>query len=242
MEQWVKGDDTGLPIPAHMEALRAGGEAFLTTAFRGSGALSADNAVTRITRFEECPGGSTGRKVFLSVAYKKSAPELLEDLFVKFSRDFDDPIRDRNRDQLEPEVRFAAISRHPAFPITVPACLFGDYHQQSGTGILITERIAFGTGDIEPHHDKCLDYELPDALAHYRAVVTANARLAGAHKSGHLGADIDARFPFDAAAAMASDPIRYGARQLRNRIARIASLAAEFPRLRPLRRRSSLGP
>lgn len=230
---WVTGDDTGLAIPAHMQALREGGAAFLTTAFRASGVLGADNAVARVTRFEECPGGSTGRKVFLSVVYENTAPGLLEDLFVKFSRDFDDPIRDRGKDQLEPEVRFAAISRHPAFPITVPVCLFGDYHAESGTGILITERIAFGTGSIEPHHDKCLDHELPDALAHYRAVVTANARLAGAHKSGHLGTDLDARFPYDAAAAAASDPIRYDAQQLRNRIARIAAFAEEFPRLLP---------
>ena len=230
---WVTGDDTGLLIPAHMDALREGGTEFLTNAFRAGGVLGADNAVARLTRFEECPGGSTGRKVFLSVAYEKPSPSLLEDLFVKFSRDFDDPIRDRGKDQLAPEVRFAAISRHPAFPIRVPACLFGDYHAASGTGILITERIAFGTGSIEPHHDKCLDYQLSDALTHYRAVVTANARLAGAHKSGHLGTDIDARFPYDAAAAAASDPIRYDARQLRNRIARIAAFAAEFPRLLP---------
>jgi hypothetical protein len=233
MQPWVTGNDTGLPIPAHMQALREGGAEFLTTAFRASGVLGADNAVARITCFEECPGGSTGRKVFLSVAYEKPSPSLLEDLFVKFSRDFDDPIRDRGKDQLEPEVRFAAISRHPEFPITVPACLFGDYHAASGTGILITERIAFGTGGIEPHHDKCLDYELPDAPAHYRAVITANASLAGAHKSGHLGAGLDARFPYDAAAAAASDPILYDARQLRNRIARIAAFAEEFPRLLP---------
>jgi len=233
MEHWVHGDGTGLSIPAHMDALRDGGETFLTAAFRSSGVLGADNAVARITQFEECPGGSTGRKVFLSVAYEKPSPSLPETLFVKFSRDFDDPIRDRGRDQLESEVRFAAISRHPAFPITVPACLFGDYHHASGTGILITERIGFGTGGIEPHHDKCLDYELPDALAHYRAVITANASLAGAHKSGHLGENLDLLFPFDATAAAASDPIRYDARQLRNRIARIAAFAEEFPRLLP---------
>lgn len=230
---WVKGDDTGLLIPAHMQALREGGVAFLNRAFRAAGTLGTDNAVTRITRFEECPGGSTGRKVFLSVSYEKPNPGLHEELFVKFSRDFDDAIRDRGRDQLAPEVRFAAISRHPAFPITVPACLFGDYNYKSGTGILITERIAFGKGAIEPHHDKCLDYELPDVQAHYRAVVAANARLAGAHKSGHLGAGLNAQFPFDAAAAAASDAIRYDARQLRNRIARIAAFAAEFPRLLP---------
>ncbi|HYP62678.1 MAG TPA: hypothetical protein VEQ16_02255, partial [Acidocella sp.] len=129
--------------------------------------------------------------------------------------------------------RFAAISRQSNFPITVPACLFGDYHAESQTGLLITETIEFGENGIEPHHDKCLDYELPDALGHYRAVITANARLAGEHRAGHLGTNLDKFFPFDAAAAAASDPIRYDARQLRNRAARIGTFAAEFPKLLP---------
>jgi hypothetical protein len=230
---WAKGDDTGLLFPAHQAALTEGAAAFLTQAFHAAGTLPADNAVARVTELRECPGGSTGRKAFLSVAYEKPGQGLLERLFVKFSRDFDNPIRDRNRDQLEPEVRFAAISRHPAFPITVPACLFGDYHHESGTGILITERIAFGTDGIAPHQEKCLDYELPDALAHYRAVITANARLAAAHQSGHLGADLDMTFPYDPAAAAASDPIRYDARQIRNRLSRLAGFAEEFPNLLP---------
>lgn len=230
---WVKGDYFNLPIPAHMQALREGGVAFLNRAMHAAGTLAPDNAVARITNFAECPGGSTGKKVFLSVAYEKPSAGLHEDLFVKFSRDFGDKIRDRGRDQMAPEVRLAQLSRHPAFPITVPACLFGDYHHASGTGILITERIAFGTGAIEPHHEKCLDYKLPGALAHYRAVLTANARLAGAHKSGRLGAGLDAIFPFDAAAVAASDPIRYDARQLCNRIARIAAFGAQFPLLLP---------
>ena len=71
---WVKGDDTGLLIPAHMQALREGGVAFLNRAFRAAGTLGTDNAVTRITRFEECPGGSTGRKVFLSRRLRKTGP------------------------------------------------------------------------------------------------------------------------------------------------------------------------
>lgn len=231
--EWVTGDATGLAFPAHMEALRQGGVEFLTAAFRAAGTLETDNAVARITALSECPGGSTGRKAFLAVEYERPGQGLEQNLFVKFSRDFGDAIRDRNRDQLEPEVRFAAISHHPGFPITVPHCLFGDYHQESGTGILITERIAFGVGGIEPHHDKCLDYELPDVLAHYRAVVAANARLAGAHKSGHLGDDLDTLFPYDAAAAALSDPIRYDARQIRNRLSRLAAFAEEFPRLFP---------
>ena len=120
---WVAGDTLGLSIPAHPEALRAGGEAFLTEAFRAAGTLAPDNRVSRITRFEKCPGGSTGTKLLLSLAYERPEPGLHEDLFVKFSRDFDDPIRDRAAAQMELEVRFAALSRAPGFPIAVPpAC------------------------------------------------------------------------------------------------------------------------
>ncbi len=232
-EAWVRGDTSGLDIPADIEALRDGGEAFLTRAFRSTGALAADNAVARITRFEECPGGSTGRKLFLSVAYAWPAPGLPTELFVKFSRDFDDPIRDRGRDQLEPEVRLAALSRAPGFPVAVPARLFGDYHAASSTGVLITERIAFGEGAVERHYDKCLDYEMREPLEHYRALVTAVAGLAGAHKAGRLAGDVDRLFPFDAAAAIASDPIRYDARQLLNRVSRFSDFAARYPRLVP---------
>jgi hypothetical protein len=45
-DHWVTGDHFGLPIPADPAALRAGGAAFLTRAFRVSGALTAGNAVT----------------------------------------------------------------------------------------------------------------------------------------------------------------------------------------------------
>lgn len=66
-DHWVTGDHFGLPIPADPAALRAGGAAFLTRAFRVSGALTAGNVVTGITRFQEVPGGSTGRKLRLRV-------------------------------------------------------------------------------------------------------------------------------------------------------------------------------
>jgi hypothetical protein len=95
------------------------------------------------------------------------------DLFVKFSRDLDNPIRDRGRTQMEPEVRFASLSRVPGFPIAVPHMQFGDYHRRSGTGILITERICHGDKGIERNYHKCLDYEMPEPLDHYRALLTA---------------------------------------------------------------------
>ena len=65
--------------------------------------------------FDEVPGGSTGRKVLLTVEYDKPC-RTHTDLFVKFSRDFDNPIRDRGKTQMEPEVRFASLSRATGFP------------------------------------------------------------------------------------------------------------------------------
>ena len=136
--------------------------------------------------------------MFLSVEYAQSEPGLHTDLFVKFSRDFSDAFRDRRRHELEAEVRLAALSRLPAFPINVPAAYFADFNHESGTGLLITQRIAFGSGGIEPLRPKCMDHELDDPLAYYRATVTALARLAAAHKSGRLSPQVEALFPFDA--------------------------------------------
>lgn len=234
----VCGDATGLAIPATDAALRAGGVDFLTDAFRAFGALPADNRVARITRFEACPGGSTGQKLFLSIEYAGLDPALHTELFVKFSRDLDDPLRDRGRWEMESEAAFAALSRLPGFPIAVPVVYFADYHAETGTGIIISERIAFGCGGIEPHHLKCMDHTLDDALAHYRAILKALARLAAAHRSGRLPAEMTARFAFDPEIAAASDPIRRDAGQLREQVAAYARFAADSPQLLPANIRS----
>jgi hypothetical protein len=65
----------------------------------------------------------------LSVEYATAAPHLPQDLFVKFSRDFDDPGRDAGRFQMDFEVCLALLSRAVDFPIAVPTCLFADYHR-----------------------------------------------------------------------------------------------------------------
>lgn len=232
-ESWVTGDALGLRLPAHAVALREGGASFLTGAFRAAGTLAADNRVTRITQFEECPGGSTGRKLLLAVEYEKPAAGLHRELFVKFSRDFDDPIRDRGRSQMELEIRFARLSRASGFPIAVPACYFADYHAASGTGLLITQRIGFGRDGIERHYDKCRDEELPEPLAHYRALLTAVARLAGTHKAGRLPAGVSEQFPFDPSKLTVGERASYSAKQLQNRVARYAELALAYPALLP---------
>lgn len=230
---WVKGDNLGLDIPAHGEALRAGGTRFLTQAFRAAGAIGEDNRVSRIRLLKECPGGSTGRKLLLTVNYKTPSPDLPTKLFVKFSRDFDDPIRDRAKNQLEAEVRLGLLSRTPSFPIKAPACLFADYNHETGTGLLITERVPFGKNGVEPPHEKCLDYLIADPLAHYRVIVAALARLSGSHKAGKLDACVETYFPFDAEAEIKADPIRYDARQIGNRIARYGEFAAQYPQYLP---------
>jgi hypothetical protein len=231
---FVRGDATGLMIPAHGEALRAGGEDFLTRAFQAFGALAPDDRVARITRMELCPGGSTGQKFFLSVEYATPRPELHTELFVKFSRDFADQVRDdRGKHEMDGEIRLAALSRRAAFPVEVPGAYFADQHAESHTGVLITEAIAFGEGGLEPHHPKCLDHEMAEPIAHYRAIVKRLAWIAAAHRSGALAADIDALFPFDPEAAAARNRISYDAAQLRERVAQFADFAERCPQLFP---------
>ncbi len=233
MIDWIDGDLLGLAFPAHGKALREGGVYFLTRAFRATGAIAADNSVTRITQLEDCGGGSTGRKLLLSVAFDTAADSLDGAMFVKFSRDFDDDIRDRARYQMEAEVKFGLLSRQQGFPIAVPGCYFADFHRESGTGILITARVPFGMDGVEPQHEKCLDYDIADPLAHYRAIVRALARLAGAHQAGGLGDAVDRYFPFDADALVLRPRTPYTAGQIADRISRYADFAAQYPRLLP---------
>jgi hypothetical protein len=230
---FVRGDATGLTIPAHPEALRTAGEAFLTDAFHRFGSLSRDNRVVRITRMDSFDGGNSGHKVLLSVEYAHSNPRLHNDLFVKFSRDFTDAFRDRRRHELEAEVRLATLSRVPAFPVQVPVAYFADFHGESGTGLLVTQRIAFGSDGIEPLRQKCMDHELADPLAYYRATVTALARLIAAHKSGVLSPEIETSFPLDTEAGIAEFPIPWNEAQLSERVTRYTEFAAQCPQLLP---------
>ena len=237
-DRWVTGDHFGLAIPADPAALRAGGTAFLTRAFRASGALTDGNVVTRINRSQEVPGGSTGRKLLLSVEYQEPNANTHTDLFVKFSRDSRDPIRDRGKTQMQSEVLFASLSRAPGFPITVPAAHFTDYHRDTGTGIPISERIHFDANGVEPAHHKCLDYEMPEPLDHYHALLTAQARLIGYHRSGRLPPEQAEQFPVDLQAAQVGERVPLRADKLDRRLSRLAEFAETSPGLLPANVRS----
>lgn len=232
LDSAIIGDDTAVELPVDPAALRAAGPGFLTSAFHAYGTLFPDNAVTRITACTEVRGGSTGRKALLSVEYARPEPALPTDLFAKFSRDLDDPLRDVGRTQMQPEVRFAELGRRPDFPITVPATVFADYHAGTGTGILITERIRFGQDRIEPQHHKCLDYEMPDAIGHYRTLVTSLARLAGWHRGG-AAADVIDRFPVDLQAATVGERPPLRSDRLARQLSRLTEFADTHPGLLP---------
>jgi len=113
----------------------------------------------------------------------------------------------------------------------VPRCYFADYCPDVPSGLLITECIPYGVAPVEPHYDKCVDYDLADALPHYRALTRAMAGLAGAHKSGHLGADIDREFPFAPDVQKAGSAIPYTPETLAEKLAVLRCFADEAPNL-----------
>lgn len=235
---WQQGDLLGHDFPVHLEALREAGPAFLTNAFRSTGVLGADNSVAAITALEPFAGGSTGRKAILSVTYERAGPALPENLFVKFSRDLDDELRDRGKRQMESEVRFGLLSQIPDFPVAVPGCLFGEYHLESGSGILISEKISFGTDGVEPLHLKACDHALDEPRAHYDALISALARLAGSERAGRFPEEAMAHFtprPMSPKRSRRPGPIP---EQARDRVARYADFAARVPQILPASIRS----
>lgn len=139
---------------------------------------------------------------------------------------------------MESEVRFAALSRSPGFPIPVPTTLFADYERESGTGILITERITYGCNGIERHYAKCTDYAMPQPVEHYRALVTALATLAGAHKAGRLPEPVTAAFPVDLTAASVGEPPPLTPERIERQLERYRQFATAYPSLLPANVRS----
>jgi hypothetical protein len=229
----VTGAQTGVFFPTSFDNLLDQGPEFLTRAFRATGAIGADNEVTAITASKEFFGGGMGRKLLLSLEYARDEPGLQGNLFVKFPREFGDPLRELFGPLMEPEVRFALLSMRPDFPITVPKCYFADYDPATISGLLITERIAYGASGIEPCPEKCMDYQLADPLPYYRALTLEMARLAGAHKAGRLGDDLPNRFPFDPRVIDPGSRILFTAEVLQQKLETLRAFVAKAPQLFP---------
>ncbi|MFT4047024.1 MAG: hypothetical protein QM661_10060 [Solimonas sp.] len=231
--RWVTGEIFGLQIPADAGSLLAAGTGFLTQAFQASGALAADNRVSHVVRAEEFHGGGTGRKLLLTVRYQTPGPGLPDELFIKFSRNFDNELWDRARFLMISEANFAVLSRAPDFPVAVPRCLFADIDPLSGTGLIVSERIGYGRDGVEPLYPKCMDYHVPEPLAHYQVILRDLARLSGAHRAGRLPADFDRKFPYRREQASALFAIHTPQDKIVQRATRMFDFIARYPRLFP---------
>ena len=231
-EVWVTGDNFGLSVPADPEALLAGGAEFLTTAFRAAGVLGENNRVTAIVNSEEFFDGGSGKKLKLTVSYERPDTDLPERLFVKFSRHFDNALWDSAKHMMVSEVNFALLSRSPDFPVMVPRFMFADVESTSETGLIITELIPYGEGNVEPPHPKCMDYLLDDPVEYYRAIFSSLGRLSGAHRAGKLSAEFDELFP-DAEQGSAQFRARASHEQLVMWANRMFDFIERYPKLFP---------
>jgi hypothetical protein len=227
----VTGEIFGLEIPADAGTLVCDGTDFLTKAFHTSGALAANNRVSRIVEVEEFLGGGTGKKLLLTVAYELPGPDLPERLFIKFSRNFDSELWDRARFMMISEANFAVLSRSPDFPVAVPACLFADIESQSSTGLIITECITYGRYGVEALYPKCMDYTVPEPVEHYKAILKGLAKLSGTHRGGGLSPDFDKKFPYDRKQASAVFAIRTPEEKLIQRANRMFDFVERYPKL-----------
>ena len=230
-KRWVAGEIFGLGIPADAQTLVCAGADFLTKAFHTSGALAADNRVSRIVAAEEFLGGGTGKKLLLTVTYELPQPHLPERLFIKFSRNFANELWDRARFMMISEANFAVLSRSPDFPVAVPACLFADVEPESGTGLIITECITYGRNGVEALYPKCMDYTVPEPVEHYKAILKGLAQLSGTHRGGRLSPGFDEKFPYNRKQASAVFAMRAPQEKLIQRANRMFDFVERYPKL-----------
>jgi hypothetical protein len=192
--KWVCGDATGRDFPSSPQVLHEHGRQFLAEILQAADWLSAEHAPIDIQHCNLVDAGSTGQKCVIQVSDRTGAN--LPPLFCKFSRATYNQHRDAARIQMASEVRLALLSRHPAFPITVPRVVFADYEERSGTGVLITEAVDFSAPGIQAPFEKYRDDAIDTPVKYYQAVLDAIGTLAGTHQSGALGVSLDQDFPF----------------------------------------------
>src|SRR3546814_13977955 len=65
------------------------------------------------------------------------------------------------------------------------------------SGLIISECIPYGRNGVEPLYPKCMDYQVPEQVSHYKAILRGLAKLSGTHRAGRLAPDFDRKFPYD---------------------------------------------
>lgn len=197
----------GLRIPYTLEMIQRYGAEFLTKAFHAAATLPRNNSVTKLT-VTPFVGGSMSLKCFLTVEYANPDPNLHTELFVKYPFAAGTPHEQKERwvsrfvmNNDGPEIDFARILSSGA-PIKCPKYYFGDLCIETGTALLITEKLPlpgpsddFGPFELEAIPYKSVDYLLDEPEQYYDAMTRNIACLAGWGKSGRLGRDIEKVFP-----------------------------------------------
>ena len=170
----------GLRFPFTLDMIEAGGAGWLTQALHAAGTLGADNAVTTMT-VTPFVAGSMSLKCFLDVTYahRFEGDGLHTSLFVKY------PFRAVHEHEKKgafitrclmnndgPELDFYRIVSAGA-PIRSPRYYYGDICLETGTCLLITEKLElppahadFGPFEYEPIPYKSVDYVRSPLLAH----------------------------------------------------------------------------
>lgn len=225
-------DHTGTPFPDRYDALRGGGPAMLTHLFHSLGTLEPDNRVARITRWEEFVGGGMGRKIVIDVEYAQPTARPGR-LFAKFTRERGDPLQPLFSPVMNPEVRFALLSRRSDFPLNVPECMFAGYSSNDLTGLLITSRVPYGESGVLPAMEKAVDHEYGDLLPIYEAQTLAIAKLAGFHRSGGFGGMVEEAFPFEPTSEALLSVIPFDRDGLNAKLETLRGFADAAPQLLP---------
>lgn len=228
----VSCDHTGTAFPVSYDVLKAGGAGMLTRLFHAIGTLEPDNRVERITHWEEFYGGGMGRKVVIDVEYA-SPGDAPQQLFAKFTREAGDPLQPLFSPVMDPEVRFALLSRRSDFPLNVPRCMFAGYNARHLAGLLITSRVPYGEDGVLPAMEKAVDHEYDDLLPVYEAQTRAMARLAGFHRSGGFGGEVAGAFPFDPTNEALLKVIPFDAKVLDEKLDILRDFARRAPQLLP---------
>ena len=232
LPEMVTGEETGTEFPTTIEAFRKVGADFLTRAFHAVGTLPADDRVVAITRADEFVGGGMGRKLLLDVEYARGEG-LARQLFVKFPLDEGHPQREIFTWPMQAEVRFYLLSIQTPLPVPIPTAFFADFNSEALCGILITERIGYGEGNVEPALEKCQDFRLDDQFDRYLVVSRANAALAGEHRAGKLGSTIAEKFRFPGPRQIGGERFPHDQANVDLRIERLRAYAKKAPHLLP---------
>ena len=189
------GDYYGIDFPFTMEMFPQFGAQFLTEAFRAAGTIAPDNAVTEVVALDSLGKMGASENAFLTVRYARAEPGLSEKLFAKFP-----PLEEGYKYGLsrmaQGEIAMHHFSGRGTLPVPVAKTYFGDYSSHTANYVLITDRIPFGVDPIERAYLKGWDHLMPEVEDHYRVLARSLGALAGQHKAGTLGDDVESLFPF----------------------------------------------